>query len=317
MAPCGTGHGTDRTLHARGGPSGPPGRWCARSQPRGPRSRRVPRWRVPGAARRAPTAPTAQTGSPVATVVVHDPVDTAGGFDLTRVQVGRASDGRMRAALTLAAPWRMRDLPADDGPPGSLCLRMWTVTKGEAAFPDRLLCMTADARRQAHARLDLRRARRHAASASRPRASPAPATARWSPGFSQSAIGRPVRVRFAAEATPPGLPARRVHRHGAERAGGRRADVAFRPDPHRGAPPRAAKLAPFVPCSFPVMPRSPLIALLATAGALAVPATAAAEVIEVGAVPPASPASCPSRPCLAVSRTTGYQAKVGTDARRS
>ena len=59
------------------------------------------------------------------------------------------------------------------------------------------------------------------------------------------------------------------------------------------------------------MPRSPLIALLATAGALAVPATAAAEPIEIGAVGPPSPASCPSRPCLAVSRTTGYQAKVG------
>ena len=59
------------------------------------------------------------------------------------------------------------------------------------------------------------------------------------------------------------------------------------------------------------MPRTPLIALLATAGALAVPATAGAEVIEVGAAPPAAPASCPSRPCLAVSRTTGYQAKVG------
>ena len=62
---------------------------------------------------------------------------------------------------------------------------------------------------------------------------------------------------------------------------------------------------------MPRSPRSPLIALLATAGALAVPATAAAEVIEVGAVPPPAPASCPSRPCLAVSRTTGYQAKVG------
>jgi hypothetical protein len=61
------------------------------------------------------------------------------------------------------------------------------------------------------------------------------------------------------------------------------------------------------------MPRRPLIALLATAGALAVPATAAAAPIEIGAVPPPSPASCPSRPCLAVSRTTGYQAKVGTE----
>jgi hypothetical protein len=73
-----------------------------------------------------------------------------------------------------------------------------------------------------------------------------------------------------------------------------------------------AKLAPFGPCSLPEMPRRPLIALLAAGAAVAAPASAAAEVIEVGAVPPASPASCPSRPCLAVSRTTGYQAKVGT-----
>src|SRR3954447_23467602 len=80
------------------------------------------------------------------TVAVRDPVDTAGGFDLTRVQLGRARDGRLRAALTLAAPWRMRDLPADEGPPGSLCLRMWTGTQTAPRFPDRLLCITADAR---------------------------------------------------------------------------------------------------------------------------------------------------------------------------
>src|SRR3954469_21457933 len=55
-----------------------------------------------------------------------------------------------------------------------------------------------------------------------------------------------------------------------------------------------------------------LIAPLAAAAALAVPAGASAEIVEVGAVPPASPPSCPARPCLAVSRTTGYQAKVGT-----
>jgi len=60
----------------------------------------------------------------------------------------------------------------------------------------------------------------------------------------------------------------------------------------------------------PVTRRS-LIALLATAAALAAPAVARAEPIEIGAVQPPSPASCPARPCLAVSRTTGYQAKVG------
>jgi hypothetical protein len=45
--------------------------------------------------------------------------------------------------------------------------------------------------------------------------------------------------------------------------------------------------------------------------ALAVPATASAEIIEVGKLDPPATPSCPARPCLAVSRTTGYQAKVG------
>src|SRR4051794_10614972 len=65
---------------------------------------------------------------------------------------------------------------------------------------------------------------------------------------------------------------------------------------------------------MPVIPRRPLIPTLAAAAAaaaLAVPATAGAEAIEIGATQPASPPSCPARPCLAVSRTTGYQAKVG------
>src|SRR3954468_787719 len=62
---------------------------------------------------------------------------------------------------------------------------------------------------------------------------------------------------------------------------------------------------------MPVIHRRPLIAALAAAATLAVPASAGAEVIEIGATPPASPPSCPTRPCLAVSRTTGYQAQVG------
>ena len=58
--------------------------------------------------------------------------------------------------------------------------------------------------------------------------------------------------------------------------------------------------------------RRTLLALAGAAAALAAgPAVASAEIIEVGAVQPAPPPSCPARPCLAVSRTTGYQAKVG------
>lgn len=51
--------------------------------------------------------------------------------------------------------------------------------------------------------------------------------------------------------------------------------------------------------------------MFAAVAALAAPA--AAKVIEVGQTPQPSPPSCPAKPCLAVSRTTGYQAKVGTN----
>jgi hypothetical protein len=44
--------------------------------------------------------------------------------------------------------------------------------------------------------------------------------------------------------------------------------------------------------------------------ALACAAPASARIIEVGAVAPEATPTCPSSPCLAVSRTTGYQAKV-------
>jgi hypothetical protein len=148
----------------------------------------------------AAAAAPAQTAD---TAVVRDPVDTAGGFDLTRVQLGRAPDGRLRAALTLAAPWRMRDLPADEGPPGSLCLRMWTTTRQPGTFPDHLLCVTADARGR-HMRGDLMVERggalQRVTTVALARSSLRTVVAR----FPQSAIGRPDSIRFAGEATAPG-----------------------------------------------------------------------------------------------------------------
>jgi hypothetical protein len=150
------------------------------------------------------TAAVAQEPAPPdAPVVARDAVDAAGGLDLTRVQLQRAPDGRLRAALTLAAPWRMRDLPAEDGPPGSLCLRMWTRAEPVGAPPDYLLCITADARAQ-HMRGSLLVERdgglRRLGGARLARSSVRTVVAR----FSQTAIGRPARIRFAAEATSPG-----------------------------------------------------------------------------------------------------------------
>jgi hypothetical protein len=49
------------------------------------------------------------------------------------------------------------------------------------------------------------------------------------------------------------------------------------------------------------------IVAIVAAAALAAPAAASADFIEIGQVAPAPKPSCPARPCLAVSRTTGYQ----------
>jgi hypothetical protein len=50
--------------------------------------------------------------------------------------------------------------------------------------------------------------------------------------------------------------------------------------------------------------------VLAAGAALLGAAPASARIVEVGQAPQPATPSCPSNPCLAVSRTTGYQAKV-------
>jgi hypothetical protein len=60
-----------------------------------------------------------------------------------------------------------------------------------------------------------------------------------------------------------------------------------------------------------LMPRLTVFAIAAAGAALTFPVLASAEIIEVGKLDPAATPSCPSRPCLAVSRTTGFQTKVG------
>lgn len=63
-----------------------------------------------------------------------------------------------------------------------------------------------------------------------------------------------------------------------------------------------------------VMKKTPLTVAALVASSLALPAFAAAAISEIGLVQGESAMpdpSCPSKPCLAISRTTGYQAKVG------
>jgi hypothetical protein len=56
--------------------------------------------------------------------------------------------------------------------------------------------------------------------------------------------------------------------------------------------------------------RAPLVLACAALACAAAPSAASAKIVEVGQAPTEAVPTCPASPCLAVSRTTGYQAKV-------
>jgi hypothetical protein len=137
--------------------------------------------------------------------VVRDVQDARQGApDLTRVQLGLNGERRLRVAMTLSTGWVARDLLATTGPPGSLCARLWTVTKPGAAPPDYLACVTAhrdgETLRGSVFKNEAGKPMMRVASAIVGRTSDRTVTLR----FSQTAIGRPATIKFAAEATKAG-----------------------------------------------------------------------------------------------------------------
>lgn len=141
------------------------------------------------------------------TVVITDARDDASGaLDLRRASLQRASDGRLRAALSFSGKLTPKSLLAPSGPPGSACLRIWTARDADPAAtrPDRLVCVTA------RSDDELRGGVYSGTGAGFPvRVAGASVTLTASRRsivvrFAQSSIGRPQRFAFAVESTRPG-----------------------------------------------------------------------------------------------------------------
>jgi hypothetical protein len=150
----------------------------------------------------AASAHAADAASPV---VIKDAKDAVQGApDVTRVQLGLTSDHRLRTAVTLSVGWVARNLLATSGPPGSVCLRLWTETKPGAAPPDYLVCATAhqdgETMRGSVFKTQPGQPLQRRAGATVGRTSDRTVTLR----FAQTVVGRPKTIRFAAEATKPG-----------------------------------------------------------------------------------------------------------------
>jgi hypothetical protein len=139
------------------------------------------------------------------TAVQTDPAgDVAdGGLDLRRVSLGRGSDGRIRASLTMAEEWEASDLEARTGPPGSVCLRLWTASEAPDNPPDYLVCVTAagdDELRASVLRERPNQLPQRVGNAAISRSSSRSVTLR----FSQSVVGRPALLTFSGEASKAG-----------------------------------------------------------------------------------------------------------------
>lgn len=161
----------------------------------------------------AGTALLALPGAAVAWAQASDPVrdndprgDVGEPPDLQRMSLARAGDGRLRATLTFTQPLSPADLLAGSGPPGSVCLRVWTAADADPAAqrPDRLVCVSARSDDELRASVYEQR------DAGLPRRVGSASVGRNASGRSmivrvaQSALGRPTRIRFAAEATRAG-----------------------------------------------------------------------------------------------------------------
>jgi hypothetical protein len=130
--------------------------------------------------------------------------DVRGRLDLRRVALGRVADGKARAEITLAKAWGTADLRTASGPSGSLCVRLFVKRDTAGEPPDYLVCVTPTKDGDELVGRVLRdRAN------GLPRAVDTAVVSRPSRRtvflrFAQSAIGKPVGVRFSAESVDRG-----------------------------------------------------------------------------------------------------------------
>ena len=145
--------------------------------------------------------------APTKTVVIADKTkDVSGVLDLQKGSLKLADDGRLRVVVTFVGKIDPRTMLARNGPPGSVCLKVWTDEDADpaAARPDRLVCVTP------RSRDELRASVFEQTGPGLPKLSGS-ASVRVNKSarslvlrVSQSALGRPAMIRFAIESTRPG-----------------------------------------------------------------------------------------------------------------
>lgn len=132
--------------------------------------------------------------------------DVAGKLDLQRVKFTIDSQRRLRVVAVFTGAVKPADMLATSGPPGSLCVRIWTAAEAdpEAMRPDRLACVTARSKTALRSRVfsqdGLGLPQRVAAA----RISRSKSNRSFIMRIRRASLGDPRRVHLAVESTRPG-----------------------------------------------------------------------------------------------------------------
>ena len=138
---------------------------------------------------------------------LSDPsADTTGPLDVQRFQLSRAKDGHLRAVLTFTSAVTAKSMLAPGGPPGSACLRIWSLADADPAAmrPNLLVCVTArdedEIRGGVYEQTGPGLPKRIGDASAKLNTSGRSLVIR----ASQSSLGSPQLIRVAAETTRPG-----------------------------------------------------------------------------------------------------------------
>jgi hypothetical protein len=146
----------------------------------------------------------ALAASPGKPVVVKEAAGDAPSPDMVRGELGRSSDGKLRAAITFAGAVSPKSLLSKTKSEGSICVRIYTAATPGLIPPDYLVCAAPDSKGKTfHGSVLAERVNalpRRVAKATVTRASQKSLVLK----FSQSSVGKPATIEFSFEAARPG-----------------------------------------------------------------------------------------------------------------
>jgi hypothetical protein len=132
--------------------------------------------------------------------------DVTGTLDLQKVKFNIDTKKRLRVAVTFAQTVKPADMLAKSGPPGSVCVRIWTATDADPTSmrPDRLACVTARSKKALRARVYKQDGTGLPVPVANASLSRSKSNRSFVMRITPASLGGPRRVHLAVESTRPG-----------------------------------------------------------------------------------------------------------------